>query len=106
MIRRYNRLDADNTFLEIRRLNPSAGPASGKTTCGPVDNLSRGGLRFHSSEPFDVDERVEITLHLGNGETHCATGRICYCIVDKDNPGLWSYGISILDNFLEPESSL
>jgi hypothetical protein len=106
MIRRYNRRNTENAFLEIHRLNQNTDRALESTSRYPVENISRGGLRFYSNQPFVIDERIEVILHLSDGATHSATGRICYCQTDEDRAGQWGYGISFLDNFLEITSCL
>jgi len=104
MIRRENRHAIEGAHLDIHR-QAEARQAAGDTLAHyPVENISRGGLRFHGSDSYRIDERIEITVYLKNGESHSAMGRICYRQGDHEN--CCDYGVSFLDNFLEMESCL
>ncbi len=66
-----------------------------------VHNISRGGLRFSSQKTFEIDERINITVHLASNKTHQARGRICYFVINNENSEGNYYGLSFLDNFLK-----
>ena len=63
----------------------------------PIQNLSRGGVRFSSKQHFDIDERVSLKLYINENLSHKASGRICYHDEDQQNS---YYGVSFLDNYL------
>lgn len=97
MIRQDYRLAINHAWLQLQRgadTNPS-------DTRYQVYNISRGGLRFSSSTPFEAQERIRITLHLPNNTEHQSPGRICYCETDPQDQTLFYYGVSFLDNFLD-----
>jgi len=65
----------------------------------PIQNLSRGGIRFCCNDHFDIDERVSLSLYIDEKLSHKASGRICYHDEDKDHNNY--YGVSFLDNYLQ-----
>ena len=96
MKRSEQRLKMSNTYLIIGRdadFNPSIHSAH-----YPIQNLSRGGIRFSCNEHFDIDERVNVHLYIDEKLSHKASGRICYH--DEDNSHNSYYGVSFLDNYL------
>ena len=96
MIQRETRQAIDGAQVSLRRqATESDNQADSKY---PVNNISRGGLRFSATEDFDVDERVELTLYLSNGHIHNLHGRICYC--QNNNNNQHDYGVSFLDPYL------
>lgn len=99
MIRRDNRQFIKGAWLNLNRPNIQT-PDDDHNY--PIINISRGGLRFCSHDPFEINERVQVIVHMGNGEIHSAMGRICYCQdqAEKDEHGC-CYGVSFLDHFLE-----
>ena len=101
MIRRENRQSIQGAFLDIHRQNPGTMNDYDILTRYPIENISRGGLRFLCHDQFNIDERIQITVHMANGETHSARARICYCDLNNTHNGDCHYGVSFLDNFLE-----
>ena len=99
MIRRERRQTVDGAFLDVHRQLQNNDFDSNNPTQYPIENISRGGLRFQSTETYRVDERIEIIVKLPNGNTHSAMARICY-FENDDNDNSY-YGVSFLDNFLE-----
>ena len=100
MIRKENRKLIQGAFLEVHRSNNRVETSDHSKYA--IENISRGGLRFLSPDQYSVDERIEIILHLNNGEKHSLMARICY----RDEPrtasnGSCCYGVSFLDHFLE-----
>lgn len=89
------RHEMDNAYLTIHRRaeqNPN-------NTHFPIQNLSRGGIRFCSdAEHFDIDERVSLELYINGELSHEAHGRICYHDEDSDHHNY--YGVSFLDKYL------
>ena len=98
MIRQDYRMAIENTWLELARNGKSK---SKVPTRYEVFNISRGGLRFQSSEIFEPQERVKITLHLLNNAEHHTLARICYCESDAETSETIYYGVSFLENFLD-----
>ena len=99
MIRRDNRQAIRDAFLDVHR-QVSNDSFDNQETHYTIENISRGGLRFCSeNDDYQVDERIEIVVHLSNGDTHSAMARICYC--DRNGRQPAHYGVSFLDNFLE-----
>lgn len=96
MIQRETRQAIDGARVSLKR--QSSGTET-RDSQYPVNNISRGGLRFTASENFDVDERVELTLYLSNGHTHNLHGRICYCH-NGSSDSQHDYGVSFLDPYL------
>ncbi len=94
MLRRDRRKPTRNTHLDLTRLFDK----QQQHKDFPVHNISRGGLCFSSSECFDVDERVQITVFEGQQAIHQALGRICYRT--ETDSGNDIYGISFLDNYI------
>ena len=100
MSRQDHRLAIDNAWLQLQRIQPDSSP--GKLSARyHVYNISRGGLRFSSTEIYDTQERVNVILHLPNDTEHKSLGRICYCEPDESSKGCIYYGVSFLDNFLD-----
>ena len=100
MSRQDHRLAIDNAWLQLQRIQPGSNSAV-LSTRYHVYNISRGGLRFSSTEQFDNQERVSVILHLPNDTEHASPGRICYCEPDESNKSCIYYGVSFLDNFLD-----
>ncbi|HEX5635593.1 MAG TPA: PilZ domain-containing protein [Gammaproteobacteria bacterium] len=100
MLRQDYRLAIDNAWLQLHRTitDNNAGDSS---TRHHVFNISRGGLRFSSTEIFETQERVNVILHLPNDTEHKSLGRICYCEPDESSKACIYYGVSFLDNFLD-----
>lgn len=95
MKRTEQRLDNHNAYLLISR---SANAAQYKPDEHyPVQNLSKGGVRFSSENHFDLEERVDLSLYIDEKLSHKATGRICYH--DEDNNHNNFYGVSFLDKY-------
>lgn len=92
MPRTDHRNEINNTMVYISRDSDHAK----NTRTYAVNNLSRGGLQFSSSDNFRVDEHLTIKLDFGNGNTHCAHARICYCLKKSNNTQDFDYGISYL----------
>ena len=99
MIRRERRQTVDGAFLDVHRQLQNNDFDTNNPTHYPIENISRGGLRFQSTETYHVDERIEIIVKLSNGNTHSAMARICYC--ENNSDASTYYGVSFLDNFLE-----
>jgi hypothetical protein len=100
MQRKDNRQSIDNAWLKLSRL-PTSDHSAVPDQLYPVYNISRGGLRFSSTVQFDIQERLNVRVHLPNNTEHTALGRICYCEKDEQNKVGMFYGISFLDNFLD-----
>ena len=98
MIRRDARHAIDNAHLILNREFTETDKEDHHY---PVQNISRGGLRFSSSDNYDVDERIEITVLLQNREIHRAHARICYRTNGQDQT--FHYGVSFLDRFVDME---
>ena len=96
MIQRETRQASNGAQLSLKRqAGNTNNPEQDKY---PINNISRGGLRFSCNENYDVDERVELTVYLSNGHIHNINGRICYC--HNTNNNTHDYGISFLDSYL------
>ena len=96
MIQRETRQAIDGAQVSLKRRSPETDSQTNHKY--PVNNISRGGLRFSANENFDVDERVELILYLSNGHIHNLDGRICYCKDNSNNQH--DYGVSFLDPYL------
>lgn len=97
MMRKDQRLAIENAWLQLQRIQSGSSTA----TRYQVYNISRGGLRFSSTDTFESQERIHITLHLPNNTEHKSLGRICYCEPDPENKAGHYYGVSFLENFLD-----
>jgi PilZ domain len=86
-----------NTYLIIGRNTDLPQPTNNAHY--PIQNLSRGGIRFCCEEHFDIDERVNLQLYINEKLSHKASGRICYH--DGENSHNNCYGVSFLDNYLQ-----
>ena len=98
MIRHDNRHAIEGARLLVRRQAITASSTLGAAACS-IENISRGGLRFHSRDRYRIDERIEITLQLADGRTHSAMGRICYRNTEGDDS--YHYGVSFLNHFMD-----
>lgn len=96
MKRSEQRQEMSNTYLVIGRDTGLA--PSNDSVHYPIQNLSRGGIRFSCEEHFDIDERVNLQLYIDEKLSHKASGRICYHNEDKGHTSF--YGVSFLDNYL------
>ena len=85
-----------NTYLTIGRA--ANDHSSEHDAHYPIQNISRGGIRFCCNEHFDIDERVSLCLYIDEKLTHQAKGRICYHDEDKEHNNF--YGVSFLDNYI------
>ncbi len=99
LIRRDNRQFIKGAWLNLNRPNLQT---KDDDHCYPIINISRGGLRFCSHDEFEINERVQVIVHMANGEIHHAMGRICYCQDKEQETEHGSCcGVSFLDHFLE-----
>lgn len=89
------RQEIKNSYLTIHRLNDENHDDNEHF---PIENISRGGIRFSSEETFDLQERVSLNLYIDGKLSHQANGRICYH--DEDNNHNNFYGVSFLDKYL------
>lgn len=98
MIRRESRQNLNNAHLILHREDPDAEHDRHEY---PIQNISRGGLRFSSYDNYEIDERIEISVYNEHKELHHAHARICYCLTENDNDELFFYGVSFLDRFVD-----
>lgn len=96
MIQRETRQASEGAQVSLKKR--SSDNSDTQDSKYPVNNISRGGLRFSCKDTFDVDERVQLTLYLSNGHVHNLDGRICYCKDNSNNQH--DYGVSFLDPYL------
>lgn len=94
------RQDTDNTYLLVSRLDVAI--PSKNSVHYPIQNMSRGGIRFCSQEHFDIDERVNLHVYIDEKLSHKAFGRICYHDESTDND---YYGVSFLDNYFHASTN-
>lgn len=66
-----------------------------------IENISRGGLRFCSSDVFIVDDYIVISVFLDAQVIHSAKGRICYFEHDEESAKGDYYGLSFVDKFID-----
>ncbi|MDH5764706.1 MAG: PilZ domain-containing protein [Gammaproteobacteria bacterium] len=99
MIQRETRQAIDGAQVSFKRQSPDNSNHATVEIKYPVNNISRGGLKFSATEIFEVDERVELTLYLSNGHVHNLHARICYC-QDNGMDAHHDYGVSFLDHYL------
>lgn len=96
MKRTEQRNSMTNAYLTIHRPNDSAHPAHDKHF--NISNISKGGVRFCSNDDvFQVDERIQLNLYIGDTLSLQGNGRICYHDEDKSHNNF--YGISFLDKY-------
>ncbi|MDH5484666.1 MAG: PilZ domain-containing protein [Gammaproteobacteria bacterium] len=96
MVEREKRQKAGGSYLQLSKHD-----VKNNKTKYPIENISRGGLRFFSTDEFEIDDRYELNIYLENGNTHSAMGRICYCENNTSDKEGHYYGISFLNNYLE-----
>ena len=66
---------------------------------GDIENISKGGFRFVTSQRFELEDRIKARIIFTDGRTQESMGRICYCNEDSD-AGNFAYGFSILNGFI------
>ncbi|MCW9013606.1 MAG: PilZ domain-containing protein [Gammaproteobacteria bacterium] len=98
MIRRESRHPTSNAQLILYRESSDMDKHRHEY---PIQNISRGGLRFSSSDSYEIDERIKISVYLENKEMHQAHARICYCLNGNEHDGNYFYGVSFLDKFVD-----
>jgi hypothetical protein len=90
------RNEMNNAYLTIHRADDTGQFDQNKHFS--ISNASKGGVRFCSNDDvFNVGEKIELDLYIGDKLSHHATGRICYHDEDSSNN---FYGISFLDKYL------
>jgi hypothetical protein len=99
MVEREKRQQVEASYLQLNKQHTENNKIK-----YPIENISRGGLRFFSKEEFEIDDRYELNIHLENGKIHSALGRICYCENNASEKKGHYYGISFLNNYLEASS--
>lgn len=62
-----------------------------------IENISKGGFRFHAEEEFELEDRVQVMLRFPDERSQEVLGRICY--VDDIEDGTKAYGFSIIKGF-------
>ena len=95
MKRSDQRLEVNNSYLTIHR---NTDVSHDDNEHFPIENLSRGGIRFCSEEHFDLEERVSLKLYIDGKLSHQANGRICYHDEDTNHNNF--YGVSFQDKYL------
>lgn len=101
MVRRDNRHAIQGAIIQLAPVEASAVDSAPEFQ---VNNISRGGIQFASTRPFELEQRIRLLLKLPNGRQHSATGRICYRDKQPGNDGDY-YGISFLDHYLDMEQA-
>jgi len=66
---------------------------------GVIENISKGGFRFVTSQRFELEDRITAKIIFTDGRSQEAFGRICYCNEDEEN-GDYAYGFSIINGFI------
>ena len=68
-----------------------------------LENIGKGGFRFISDEPFELEDRVQVLLRFPNDYSQQVLGRICYC--DQVDDARIAYGFSVIDGFYSLQDS-
>ena len=66
---------------------------------GIIENISKGGFRFATSQRFELEDRITAKIIFADGRSQESLGRICYCNEDGENGG-YTYGFSIITGFI------
>lgn len=102
MSRNFNRLSGDAYSLRLLKVNGEADEAV-QTARVSIENISKGGFRFHASAALELEDRVHARLTFPDGRTQDVFGRICYReMLESDE--LVAYGFSILQGFYKLEA--
>lgn len=103
MSRNFNRLSGKAYSLCLQKINGEAREEL-KHAKLVVENISRGGFRFHADVEFEIEDRVRVVLKFPSGLQQEVLGRICYReLIESDE--LVAYGFSVLQGFYKPEST-
>ena len=96
MTRKHKRMSCVNCRFEVLKVNGEE-PASGQMLDGDIENISKGGFKFITSQEYKLDDRIIVRLHFADGRSHETLGRICYC--NDSEQGRYAYGFSIISGF-------
>ncbi len=66
---------------------------------GTIENISKGGFRFVSSDRFELEDRITAKIIFTDGQSQETFGRICYCY-EYEADGSYAYGLSIINGFI------
>lgn len=87
---------AEGCFIHVLMVNGEMKEQlSHKPIC--LENIGKGGFRFISEEPFELEDRVQVLLRFPNDYSQQVLGRICYC--DHIGDAQIAYGFSVIDGF-------
>ena len=95
MARNQDRASAEGYCIQVLIINGDVQEQSQKSYY--IENIGKGGFRFITDVPFELDDRVQVLLRFPDGYSQEVLGRICYC--DDDINGQKAYGFSVIDGF-------
>ena len=102
MSRNFNRLSGAAYTLRLSKVNGEASEAL-CTANVSLENISKGGFRFHCSAALELEDRVHASLTFPDGSRHDVYGRICYRELLESDEYI-AYGFSILQGFYKLEA--
>lgn len=95
MARDQDRASADGYCIQVLIINGEVQEQSQKSYY--IENIGKGGFRFVSDLPFELEDRVQVLLRFPDGYSQEVLGRICYS--DDDAQGQKAYGFSVIEGF-------
>lgn len=95
MARNQARASADGYCIQILLINGNVNKQSEKLYY--IENIGKGGFRFVSELPFELDDRVKVMLRFPDAFSQEVVGRICYS--DDNTQDHKAYGFSVIDGF-------
>lgn len=95
MARNQARASADGYCIQILLINGNVNKQSEKLY--NIENIGKGGFRFISEMPFELDDRVKVLLRFPDEFSQEVLGRICYR--EENTQDHIAYGFSVIDGF-------
>ena len=96
MIRHQERASADGYCVQVQIINGEAQTLLSQQSFY-IENIGKGGFRFLSDVNFELEDRIQVTLHFPDGHSQEVIGRICYKEEAPDNR--IAYGYSVIEGF-------
>lgn len=96
MTRNQERASTDGYCIQVLILNGEVQSHLSQKSFH-IENIGKGGFRFISDVPFELEDRVQVLLRFPDGHSQEVSGRICYSVtIDEKNT---AYGFSVMEGF-------
>ena len=97
MLREDSRNPGDGYCIQILTIDGKAQESLSQKSLY-IENISRGGFRFHAALDLHVDARIKVLLRFPDERSQEVLGRICYSVKSEEDDTT-AYGFSVVEGF-------